>query len=116
MELWGCRSAFFFLVVQGLDTPIFCPAEVDMHGQPNRLRRTREGTRDPLHTSGVTQSHRVCVCVCVYVCRASNVLHREVRSGFSVDKGPSDAISSARSVASGCAKSCEMTSSANLHK
>lgn len=54
---------------RGLDTTIFCPAGVDMHGRPNRLRRARQG--GTLHTSGVTgRLGGSCVCAFSRVCRS----------------------------------------------
>lgn len=55
-----------FSMERGLDTTIFCPTEVDMHGQPNRMRRAQQ--ESTLHTSGVRECHSVCVGVCVRVC------------------------------------------------
>lgn len=72
-----------FSMERGLDTTIFCPAEVDMHGQPNRMRRAQQGST--LHTSGVRECRSVCVCSCVcfpHVCAGLRCVGHRGYLGF----------------------------------
>ncbi len=76
-----------FWMERGLDTTIFCPAGVDMHGQSNRLRRARQG--GTLHTSGVRERRSVCVCVFSHVCAGLRCVRQGGQAGLQHVQSPS---------------------------